>query len=93
MPTLNEQIAALKLPEMTEEDYARYLGLSPAQYEKMKPTLTDDDHTFHQQARAIEALCPLWQSGVEPYPSDVVVNGRAKRKKRRAHKSRKRRAQ
>lgn len=74
MSTLAKQIAALTLPEMTVDERAKYLGLTPAQYEKHKANMTPDDLAFVEQARAIEALCPLWQSGVEPYPSDVSVN-------------------
>lgn len=77
--TLAEQIAALKLPDMTLDERAKYLGLSMAQYEKYKTTVTADDLAFIEQARAIEALAPLWESGVEPYPSDVSVNRGRKR--------------
>lgn len=81
MTTLAEQIGALTLPEMTEDERAKYLGLTPAQYEKHKTTITPDDLAFIEQARAIEALCPLWQSGAEPYPDDVSINrGRGRRK-------------
>lgn len=74
MPTLAEQIGSLILPEMTDADRAKYLGLTARQYEKYKTTITPDDLAFIEQARAVETLCPLWQSGAEPYPSDVSVN-------------------
>lgn len=85
MATLAEQIAALKLPALSEDEFAKYVGLTPAQYAKYKLTMTDDDRAFCEQARAVEALCPLWQAGIEPYPSDVSVNrgSRPKARKRR----------
>lgn len=80
--TLAEQIAALNLPPMTEEELAKYCGLTMPQWEKRKATIDRDDRAFCEQARAIEILCPLWQAGVEPYPTDVMVNkGRRKRVK------------
>lgn len=81
MSTLAEQIAALKLAPMSEEEHARYLGLPPAQYEKYKGTVTQADLDFNEQARALEILAPLWRSGAEPYPSDVSVNHRRRGKR------------
>jgi hypothetical protein len=83
MSTLAEQVGALKLPELSPEELAHYLGLSMAQYEKYRETVTPDDLAFIQQARAVEHLAPLWESGVEPYPSDVSVN-RARKQKHRS---------
>lgn len=83
MSTLAEQIAALTLPPMTERDHAKYMGLSWGQFNHIKSLgkITDEDLAFNEQARAIETLAPLWESGAEPYPSDVSVNRRRGRHK------------
>lgn len=80
--TLAEQVASLNLPEMTDDELAKYCGLTPAQWEKHKPHISSDDRAFYNQARAVEMLCPLWESGVEPYPSDLMVDQGRKRKAR-----------
>lgn len=83
-PTLAEQIAALKVEPMTDEELAKFLGLTPAQAPLHLPKVTPEDRAVYEQMRAVELLCPLWQSGVEPYPSDVSVNrGRERRPKGR----------
>jgi hypothetical protein len=84
MPTLAEQVSSLNLPPMNEEELAKYCGLSMAQWEKYKPQVSADDLEMYEQMRAVELLCPLWQSGIEPYPSDVSVNRGRPRKKRKS---------
>ncbi len=84
MSTLAEQIASLNLPPMTDEELAKFCGLTSAQWEKYKLTVTPDDVDFCHQARAVEILSGHWASGIEPWPTDVSVNrGRARKKRKR----------
>lgn len=82
MATLAEQIKALNLPSMTEDDLAHFAGLTVSQWKKYKPDFTPEERETCEQMRGVEMLCPLWQSGVEPYPSDVSVNRALSRRKR-----------
>lgn len=74
MTTLAQQIAALKLSPMTDEELAKFMGLTPAQLERQKPTISAEELADYEHMRAVEILIPLWQSGAEPYPTDVSVN-------------------
>ncbi len=80
MSTLAEQIAALKVAPMTDEELGQFLGLPKALAATHVPTITPERRAVYEKMRAVEILTPLWQTGVEPYPSDVSVN-RGRRKK------------
>lgn len=83
MATLAEQVAALGLPPMTDEEMGKYLGLPPPIAAKHVATLTSEDRAIYNQMHAVEVLIPRWQSGIDPYPSDVSVNrGRGKKQRK-----------
>jgi len=77
--TLEQQVAALVVAPMTDEELAEYLGLSPDQMSLYLPNVSTEERAMYDYMRKAEMLMPLWESGVEPYPSDAIVNRRPRK--------------
>ena len=89
MSTLAEQTRALNLPPMTDEEMGDYLGLPRAVAAKHVAKLSPEERAVYDNMRAVETLIPRWQSGIDPYPSDVSVNRGNGRKKKAAREGEK----
>lgn len=80
--TIDEQIAALNIEPLTDEQLGEFLGLPKAFAETYVPRITPDVRAVYERMHKVEILAKLWISGAEPYPIDVTVN-RGSRKRRK----------
>ena len=83
MTTLAEQVSALNLPPMTDGELSTYLGLDGTKEgPRILAGVTPEERATYDNMRAVETLIPRWQSGIDPYPSDVSVNRERGRKRK-----------